>query len=227
VIVAVVPVAFFTEEHIDMTVRFLNKLHDEVDRIGVWHNGGTLAEDGWKMLEHFKWDDEGGKLEAFDAEGWSFFAMWNDGARWATDIEADIMLVLNNDITWPPGALRVLAEALASTPPNVAAASPDMGATELRPTAIQDVMLTPTSQGIVPWCFAIRPHFWQQIDERYHVWFGDDEFQNAIAEAGHRCIRVGGVPVFHPPGGDTTMSHRPGVAALRLEDQALYASKWS
>ena len=45
-IVAVVPVAFFTEEHIDMTVRFLDKLHDEVDRIGVWHNGGTLAGEG-------------------------------------------------------------------------------------------------------------------------------------------------------------------------------------
>ena len=87
-------------------------------------------------------------------------------------------------------------------------------------------MLTPTSQGINPWCFAIRPQFWQEIDERYHVWFGDDEFQNAIAEAGHRCIMVRGVPVFHPPGGDTTMSHRPGVAALRMEDQALYASKW-
>ena len=219
--VAVVPVAFFTEEHVDMTVRFLDKLHDEVDRIGVWHNGGTLAYGGRQMLGLFK------DLYIVDAEGWSFYAMWNDGARWATDIDADIMLVLNNDITWPPGSLRMLADALASTPPNVAAASPDTGATELRPTAIQDVMLTPTSQGINPWCFAIRPQFWQPIDERYHVWFGDDEFQNAIAEAGYRCIRVGGVPVFHPPGGDTTMSHRPGVAALRLEDQALYASKWS
>jgi len=220
-IVAVVPVAFFTEEHVDMTVRFLNKLYDEVDRIGVWHNGGTLAGTGAEMLSGFK------DLHIVDAEGWSFYAMWNDGARWANDIEADIMLVLNNDITWPPGSLRILADALASTPPNVAAASPDTGATELRPTAIQDVMLTPTSQGVLPWCFAIRPQFWQPIDERYHVWFGDDEFQNALSQAGHRAIRVGGVPVFHPIGGDTTMGHRPGVAALRLEDQALYASKWA
>jgi hypothetical protein len=220
-IAAVVPVAFFTEEHIDMTVRFLDKLHDEVDRIGVWHNGGTLADEGWKALSIFK------SLDLFDAKDMTFYAMWNAGAAWAQSIEADILLVLNNDITWPPGSLRILAEALESTPPNVAAASPDTGATELRPTAIQDVMLTPTSQGVLPWCFAIRPRFWQPIDERYHVWFGDDEFQNALAQAGHRAIRVGGVPVFHPVGGDTTMGHRPGVAALRLEDQALYASKWS
>ena len=87
-------------------------------------------------------------------------------------------------------------------------------------------MLTPTSQGIMPWCFAMRPRFWQPIDERYHVWFGDDELQNAVAEAGCRCILARGVPVWHPPGGDTTMSYREGVAALRQEDQQLYASKW-
>ena len=218
-IVAVVPVAFFTESHIDMTVRFLNQLHDEVDHIGVWHNGGTLAAEGQKML------DQWANLEVFDAEGWTFYAMWNAGAAWAQDIGADVALFLNNDIEWPPGALRALGEALDAAVPDIAVASPDPSS-DFIPGELVDINATPAYRGLMGWCFAVRPTYWQPIDERYHVWYGDDELGLLMHHAGWRCVRARGIPVQHPVN-ETTMQYREGLWDMRHADEALYNSKWA
>ena len=216
---AVVPVAFFTQDHIDMTARFLDELHDEVDLIAVWHNGGTLAETGWEMLRCF----EGLHLE--DAEGWRFYRMWNAGARWAQDQGLDAVLFLNNDIQWPPGALRSLGEGLIAGAPDIAVASPDP-ASDYEPGALVDINATPAYRGLMGWCFAVRPMMWQMIDERYHVWYGDDELGRLMHEAGWRCVRAGGIPVQHPVN-ETTMRYREGLWDMRREDEALYNSKWA
>ena len=218
-IVAVVPVAFFAESHIDMTVRFLNKLHDEVDHIGIWHNGGTLADDGRDMLN--TWRD----IDLHDAGGWGFYQMWNAGAAWAQDIGADVALFLNNDIEWPPGALRALGEGLAAGPPDIAVASPDPAA-DFVPGALVDINATPAYRGLMGWCFAVRPTYWQNIDERYQVWYGDDELGRLMHEAGWRCVRAQGVPVQHPVN-ETTMQYREGLWDMRHADEALYNSKWA
>lgn len=215
---AIVPVAFFTPQHVSMTAWFLNELHDEVDQIGVWHNGGTLAAEGWAMLEGWS-----GHVE--DAGGWRFYRMWNRGVAWALEQNADVCLVLNNDITWPAGALRALAEGLRTAPDDVAMASPDPAA-DFAPGDLADIMATPAYRGLLGWCFAVRPWMWQQIDERYHTWYGDDELGLLMAEAGWRCVRASGVPVQHPQA-ETTMRYLPDVPALRLADQALYESKWA
>jgi len=217
--VAVVPVAFFTEQHIDMTVRFLDKLHDEVDRIGVWHNGGKLAAEGKEMLGAWA------GLDVFDAGGWRFYAMWNDGASWARTLGADVALFLNNDIEWPPGALKALAEGLAAAPPDIAVASPDP-ASDFHPGELVDINALPAYRGLLGWCFAVRPWMWQNIDERYHVWYGDDEFGRLMNEAGWRCVRAKGVPVQHPVN-ETTMQYREGLWDMRHADEALYNSKWA
>ena len=218
-IVAVVPVAFFAEAHIDMTVRFLNKLHDEVDHIGVWHNGGTLAYEGSQMLK--KWKD----IHLEDARGWRFYKMWNEGAKWAQELGADAVLFLNNDIEWPAGALRELGEALIRAPEDIAVASPDP-ASDFKPGVLVDINATPAYRGLMGWCFAVRPKMWQPIDERYHVWWGDDELGVLMNQAGYRCVRAGGIPVQHPVV-ETTMRYREGLWDMRREDEALYNSKWS
>jgi GT2 family glycosyltransferase len=212
-------VAFFAESHIDMTVRFLNKLHDEVDRIAIFHNGGTLAAEGQKMLD--AWAD----IQVFDAEGWTFFKMWNRGAMWAQAIGADVALFLNNDIEWPPGALRELGESLARAPEDIAAASPDP-ASDFKLGELVDINATPAYRGLMGWCFAVRPSYWQSIDERYQVWYGDDELGLLLNQAGWRCVRAGGIPVQHPVN-ETTMQYRDGLWDMRREDEALYNSKWA
>lgn len=220
-IVAVVPVAFFAQHHIKMTERFLTQLSDEVERIGIWHNGGTLAAEGQAMLD--TWKD----VHVEDAKGWRFFNMWNAGARWAhQEMGADVALVLNNDIEWIPGALKTLGEALEGAPEDIAAASPDPAADSVSPTALQDINATPAYRGLMGWCFAVRPWLWQPIDERYHIWYGDDELGLLLNKAGYRCVRAMGVPVQHPKN-ETTMQYREGLWPLRREDEALYQSKWS
>ena len=217
-IAAVVPVAFFIEDHIDMTVRFLDRLHDEVDRIGVWHNGGPLAEEGWRALGIFK------SLDLFPAEEMTFYAMWNAGAVWATGIGADALLVLNNDIDWPPGALRALGEALVTAAPDIAVASPDPAA-EFHPDGLKDIFATPAYRGLIGWCFAVRPQLWQPIDERYLSWYGDDEFGLLMHAAGYRCVRASGIPAWHDET-ETTMRHVPNIWDVRAADEQLYLSKW-
>ena len=231
-IAAVVPVAFFTQEHVDMTERFLGALELEVDRIGVWHNIWP-NEDVWPAPGGSNvWAGEGAWMlkqagvDIFEAPEWRFYQMWNDGAAWAQGLNADVALFLNNDITWPSGALRALGEGLAKAPPDIAVASPDPAA-DFVPGALVDINATPAYRGLFGWCFAVRPTYWQNIDERYHTWFGDDELGLLMNQAGWRCVRAQGVPVYHPPAGDTTMIYREDIARLRKEDQALYESKWS
>jgi GT2 family glycosyltransferase len=220
VIVAVCPVAFFTPEHVTMTEAFLRALEPEVDQIGVWHNGGSMAFEGMQMLVRTPVE-----VKVHDAQDWGFFRMWNDGARWARERGADVMLVLNNDIEWPPGALRALAEALQNASPDVAAASPDP-ASDFHPGELIDIEAFPAYRGLMGWCFAIRPSMWQFIDERYHVWWGDDELGRMLTAAGWRCVRAKGVPVQHPVN-ETTMRHREALWEMRAADEALYNSKWS
>lgn len=223
-IVAVVPVAFFAESHIEMTQRFLKALSFEVDRIGVWDNGGTLnGRVVWNVTDPIAMGN--GRLQVFDAGGWGFYQMWNDGARWAQDIGADVALFLNNDIEWPPGALRALGEALHAAVPDIAVASPDP-ASDFHPGELVDINATPAYRGLMGWCFAVRPWMWQPIDERYHVWYGDDELGLLMNEAGWRCVRATGIPVQHPVN-ETTMQYREGLWDMRRADEALYNSKWS
>ena len=214
--VAVVPVAFFTQEHIKMTEGFLDRLVPEVDRVGIWYNGGIEIGSMFGI-----WPT----VQEFDARGWRFYQMWNAGADWAIDIGADVMLVLNNDIEWPPGALKALADGLAKAPPDIAVASPDP-ASDFVPGELIDINATPAYRGLMGWCFAVRPWLWQRIDERYHVWYGDDELGRLMNEAGWRCVRAKGVPVQHPVN-ETTMQYREGLWDMRHADEALYNSKWS
>lgn len=215
-IAAVVPLAFFTPAHVEMTDAFLTDLEGEMDAVGVWHNGGDEAKAGSQMLKKHP-------VKVHPAPGWRFYRMWNAGAVWAK--KADAALFLNNDITWPTGALRALGEALVVAPPDIAVASPDP-ASDFAPGVLVDINATPAYRGLMGWCFAIRPSMWQPIDERYHVWFGDDELGLNLTAAGYRCVRAGGIPVQHPVN-ETTMRYREGLWEMRRQDEALYNSKWA
>jgi hypothetical protein len=194
---AVCPVAFFTEKHIEMTDAFLSALEPEVDRIGVWHNGGTLADEGLEMLATKQ-------IELFDARGWLFFRMWNAGVKWAG---SEIALVLNNDISWDTGALKALAQELDGAPEDVAIVSPK------------------APRAFAFWCFAVRPSMWQDIDERYQTWWGDVELERMMDQAGYRYVQTD-LPIYHPwP--FTTTQYVEGVEEMRLQDQALYERKWA
>lgn len=157
--IAVVPVAFFTEHHVEMTARFLTALDTEVDEVRVYHNGGLWADEGAKMLA-------GVHATVIDATGWPFFRMWNHGLRSA---RGSACLVLNNDIEWELGALGALGAELDTSEPDVAVVSPSPG-------------------GEPRHAFAIRPELAPEIDERYHTWFGDVELEYSLKRDGYRLM---------------------------------------
>lgn len=216
-IVCGVPMAFFVPEHLEMSREFLGNLVPEVDKVRVWHNGGPLEAEGQALLEEFP-------VEIVDARGWMFYKMWNQAALWAQDLEADVLILLNNDVTWPQGAVRALGDALAEADVDIAVASPDP-ASEFHPDTLQDIFAAPAFRGLLGWAFAIRPTMWQMIDERYHSWYGDDELALQIHDAGWRACRARGIPIWHNDQ-ETTFKHVPEIWRLRTEDEQLYREKW-
>lgn len=193
-IAATIPVAFLTEQHVTMTHHFLECLMDEgLDRVSVYHNGGFFSFEGSKVLEWYA-------VDVIDANGWPFYRMWNEGIQYA---QADVCLVLNNDIEWDPGALWRMCVLLEASPPDVAIVSPT---------------------GEPRHAFAIRPALAPTIDERYQTWYGDTELERLVDRAGLR--RVAHDPGIRHPHIQTTTDHLPGVQKMREEDRALYESKW-
>lgn len=168
---AVVPVAFFAPHHIAMTHDFLHALSREPDisRIVIYYNGGPLEGE---------WDHQAILAEQIplirrDAQDWKFYRMWNDAIARA---QSDIVLVLNNDIVWEPGALAKLGHSLRLSQDRVVAASHD---------------------GSLRFAFAIRRnyrhalgHNLPEIDERYNIYCGDYELMANIRRAGLHTIAV-------------------------------------
>jgi hypothetical protein len=198
-----VPLAFFTAENVEMTEAFLENLRREpgLEKAFLYLNGGKEPysyQGGLLALES--------EFAVLDAEGWPFFKMWNDGIR-----RSSLPLVLNNDISWPPGELEKLAQGLQDADRDVAIVYP---------------RFDPDSRGLAGWCFAIRPEAFQEageIDERYKTWYGDDEMVLNLRKAGFRTQALD-VQVWH--GVTQSMVHRPEVFGERFEDLNLFRSRW-
>jgi hypothetical protein len=196
-VIAVVPVAFYVREHISMTERFLKALEMEVPFVGVYHNGGPLADEGAAMLKTTT-------AVVHNAEDWPFYRMWNRGIGWA-GMSSPVCLVLNNDIEWEPGELRKLWMTLDNAPDDVAA-------------------VTVNANKHLGHCFAIRPGLAPTIDERYKTWWGDNELGLLIRQAGNH-IWTKELDVRHPRIQSTT-DHIPGIREMRLADEILFREKW-
>lgn len=224
---AVVPVAFFTQANVDMTAQFLRELSEEpgLEAVLVQHNGGPLAEEGAKALvaAEAAWR----RIRLAYLTDWPFYALWNEGRRWAGAIGVPVLGVLNNDISWERGTLYRIVEALASAPEDVAVASPDYRGTIPPGELVYGTGLAHHNGGLVGWCFFLRMALagtLPPIDERYQCWCGDTELALQVEEAGYRMAQVGGAVVHHEE--SSTMRHRPDVEAQRQADRALFDSKW-
>lgn len=200
-VTAIVPVAFFVQENITMTRRFLRRLVAEpgFDEIVVYANGGPMREAGLAVLDG---------AEIRDADGWTFYRMWNDGIARG----GDITVVLNNDIGWRRGDLRRLAQTLDRS-------SDDVAATYIATRGAE-------RRGLAGWCFAIRRDAFLAagpIDEGYLTWYGDHELVHLLRAAGYRTVPVG-LQVAHRV--SATMDHRPDIARERETDRIRYEERW-
>lgn len=193
---------------------------EDVTKIVVYDNGYTNPDEVAAI------NDWGVRV---DAVGWPFYRMWNDAWRTAHEKGFDAVAILNDDITLFPYGLTMAASRLAEAPHvGIVGLNYNRRVSEgIGQALYRQVSGSYRQGGIGGHAFVVRASMWgkaQSIDERYHLWYGDDELFASVADAGFDLELALGVPVDHVA--STTSVHFPELMARTGEDAALFASRW-
>lgn len=232
-IAAVVPVYFGSPEHVELTADTLHGLLDEpgVDRIVVAWHGGTreiersASEQLATLLAH-------ARVHVASLRAVPFYRLWNVGCERAiAELGRDVKIaVLNNDLRWGRGALEQLALVLDERD-DVGVVYPDYAneRIELPPIASRVVPTTGTFRrgGMSGFAFMLRGDVWlggARFDERYCLWYGDDDFEQRARADGWLVARVLGVPIVHLH--SRTVNARPELSEHTRLDAELYHRTW-
>lgn len=153
-----------------------------------------------------------------DSRGLGIYAMWNRGWASARHEGYDALALLNDDIEILPGTLTRLAEALGSDP-SLGVTYPDPHAAFTMPALTElDVIRDPERErSLTGFAFLARLSMFPSppFDERYHWWFGDDDFDRKVRSAGYGVARVIGLPSRHESDSERNgWARRPELADL-------------
>lgn len=234
-VVAVVPAYQATAAHVDMTAQALDALLDECcARVLLLDNGGVAPHHGAALDRCAALAAaQGSRLQVIAAEGCNIHQMWNLGWCAALRDFGDAVLVafVNNDITFRPGSLEVLARALLRN--EVWATYPDPHA-----RIADGVRLTGRTRatrgskrhgGLTGHCFLVKGGIHTlgglaMFDERFHCGYGDDDFAFRVDAAGYQIHCVEGLPCDHL--NEAAVVHRPDWVAHRGADRELFVALW-
>lgn len=200
---------------------------DQVDDVLILDNGSTditrTAIRSWQAQDYH---GIGAKLHAKACPGWSIYEMWGEGFARATRLargESFYVLVTNNDIELPPGAIREMRRGLFW---NIRAwvTYPDYDA-PWSPDPVQSCPMERTrgvlsSGGMFGACFMLAGHRipWRPLitDTTYEHWYGDDHLAEEIEQHGGEQWRMLGLPV----------KHVNEATASKLDPSVLYGMKY-
>jgi hypothetical protein len=234
-IAAVIPVYFATAEHVAMTAAVLEQVFNEsAGRVYVLDNGGCAPHVEEAAALFARWQaQEGERLRVLSAREKNIYEMWNVGWTSALAEFGDDVLVafLNNDISFRPGLLDVLARAVLRN--EIWATYPDPAC-----RAADGVHLTGRTRatrgskrhgGLTGHCFLIKGGIHTRgglalFDERFRTWYGDDDFAFRVERHGYQIHCVEGLPCDHL--NEATARHRPEVMAAREADRRLFVEMW-
>lgn len=221
----------------ELTAKFLQSLEpDEVDDLLVIDNGSTdWTASNIRQLQHLsRKRGERVKLRRVTNRG-SIYEMWNDGCRRALRRAAGgecYLLVSNNDVTLPLGAIPALRRCLQASP-GVWVAYPDVDAPWL-PDARRSALSERATRGVFGdggmfgACFMLAAHRipWTPLvtDPGYRWWYGDNHLAEMIEQAGGEQRRVEGLPVKHVNEG--TARHHPHLEALKWQDRQRWLHRY-
>lgn len=177
-----------------------------VIHVGVYDNsadgscGQGMPRPGWTIYEEFN----------------EFGALWNGHAH---------MAFLNDDIVMAPGTLDALAAELdGNADLGLVSVDRDETQAKVRPKRVRRTTGTMRQGGINSWLFMVRQFCWprQGIDERFQVWYGDDDLIWKIKEGDKEVAVIEGVTTEHRH--SLTLNAMPGVGELQAADGALWRS---
>lgn len=185
---------------------------ESVCKVELWDNSldGALGDD-WPIDEK--------PLDIFYAPDMTIYQEWNWFARYWNN-HAD-MAFLNDDIEMAPGTLNRLTEAmidyrLLSVAPNPNEAL--VGDSR----AVREVAGTYRQGGICGWAFMVQQGCWpcDGVDERFEVWYGDDDLVWKMRRDTRPVGVLEGVSVRHEQ--STTVNSLPWCQEAMVRDQKLW-----
>lgn len=221
--VVIVPV----RDQPDLTGRFLTGMLEQAafDYLLVLDNGSGPETRG--VLEHALTLDTHARMRVLDLPDFGIYVLWNVGAEAALEFgypgEEVNLLVMNNDVELPPGAVEILADRL-RLDESLWAVYPDDRApwhAGIRAAGVRYGQGVARTGGLYGPCFmvALERLPWRPLisDTGYEWWFGDDHLARQIEETGGRHGRVVGLPVLHENEG--TARHHPETLQMRNRDR--------
>lgn len=192
----------------DLTRRMLLSLDaDQVDRVLILDNGSTdITPTAIRSWQRSDFRGIGSKLHQTRRPEGTIYSLWNHGFEWARRPRGGewYVLVTNNDIVLPPGALGEMRRGLfwnvrawVTYPDYDAPWSPD----PVPSCPMQRTRGVLSSGGMFGACFMLAGHRipWRPLitDLTYEHWYGDDHLAEEIEQHGGEQWRMLGLPVQH------------------------------
>lgn len=179
------------------------------------------------------------QCERIEAAGMTLHEMWNDGIkRSKADYAACNIAILNNDLNIGPRFLEGLSGALRAHQ-ELWAVSPNYDGRDFEGDIIAVKGIAAGRMdgtgGLAGFAFMVKGELYDHglplFDERYHIWYGDNDFVWNIETLGGICGIVKDVLVEHIDGGsktagDGTKRLSADLAPLAEEDRAYFEEKW-
>lgn len=158
-------------------------------------------------------------------------AAWNAGIRLAP--EAEIILLVNNDVHWQGPVISRLMECFQS--PETLLVGAEWRIEKGRPATLREAW--PSRRLLAGWCWAFRRSTWSALgglDESLELYYSDTDFQLRILQAagwpeirpdGKCAMRVNRVPLRHA--GHRSARRLPDRQAQWSRDRQRFLEKWS
>lgn len=218
------------------TARLLNCLRAEPCRVLVVDNGSTDSTLGCLRIVQ-RGNYWHGRLSWTSMPTATVYQMWNRGFDWARKGNRSAawhVLVTNNDIVLPRGALVAMQACLASSLDNWIA-YPDYDADwrdDVRdaPLGHRETRGVLSDSGMFGACFMLAGHRipWRPLvtDLTYEWWYGDNHLAEEVEQHGGKQIRVVGLPVQHVNEA-TASTLPPGVLyAMKFRDRQRWITRY-
>lgn len=191
-----------------MLLDLVEVCRDEADLVEVWDNEDTVAP-----------------IEGIDVVRYpvdSIYKAWNAFAEDYDDTHH--LAFLNDDIEMARGTLRAMRRAV-DRAYGIVSVTPGRNAPKVSAGWFpEEVSGTYRQGGVCGWAFMVARHHYpsEGVDERFRVWYGDDDLVWKIRDNGHRAGVLHGVSVRHEA--STTVNSLPWVPAAQAADTELWRS---